>query len=329
MYEKIVLVRRKTRLEELIERFNTRGQAQFYIEHSGGDFGLYEREHAVYQEGLLALRQGLGRLARLHEIERSYLPNYTFTQTDLVVTIGIDGLVVNTAKYLDGQPLVAVNPDPQHIDGVLLPYHAGQAAEAVQTVMQGRAHLRRISMAEARLNDGQRLLAFNDLFIGARSHVSARYSLHAGQSSERQSSSGIIVSTGAGSTGWLSSLVNMANGILAGFNRAGLGDPVPGDRAGGGERAPTGQAAFLAQPRLDWEAEQLIFVVREPFASKTSQAGLVCGTITPQTPLVIRSEMADGGVIFSDGGEADYLAFNAGSTATIGLAPQKTCLGVP
>ncbi len=316
MYEKIVLVRRKTRLEELIERFNTRGQAQFYLEHSGGDFGLYEREHAVYQEGLLTLRQGLGRLARLHEIERSYLPTYTFTQSDLVVTIGIDGLVVNTAKYLDGQPLVAVNPDPQHIDGVLLPYHAGQAVEAVQTVLQGRAHLRRISMAEARLNDGQRLLAFNDLFIGTRSHVSARYSLRCGPSSERQSSSGIIVSTGAGSTGWLSSLVNMANGMLAGFSGAGR------DR----EHA---QAAFLAQPRLDWEAEQLIFVVREPFASKTSQAGLVCGTITPQAPLEVRSEMADGGVIFSDGVEADYLAFNAGITATIGLAPQKTCLVVP
>ena len=37
-YEKLVLVTRRTRLEELIERFNTRGQAQFYIDHAGGDF---------------------------------------------------------------------------------------------------------------------------------------------------------------------------------------------------------------------------------------------------------------------------------------------------
>jgi hypothetical protein len=244
---------------------------------------------------------------RLHEIERGYLPTYTFTESDLVVTVGVDGLVVNTAKYLDGQPVVAVNPDPQHIDGVLLPFQPTQALAAVQAVLHSRAKVRRISMAEARLADGQTLLAFNDLFIGARSHVSARYTLQAGERLERHSSSGIIVSTGAGSTGWLSSLFHMANGMFAGF--------APG-------------AASLTPPHLDWEAEQLIFVVREPFASKTSAAGLVCGPITPGQPLTVRSEMADGGVIFSDGIEADFLSFNAGAVATIGLARKKTLLVV-
>jgi len=55
-------------------------------------------------------------------------------------------------------------------------------------------------MARARLNDGQELLALNDLFIGRRTHVSARYALRVGDYVEDQSSSGIIVSTGAGST---------------------------------------------------------------------------------------------------------------------------------
>jgi NAD kinase len=322
MYEKIVLVRRKTRLEELIERFNTRGQAQFYIEHSGGDFGMYEREHATYQDSLHRLRHDLGGLLRLHEIERGYLPTYTFTETDLVVTVGIDGLVVNTAKYLNGQPVVAVNPDPQHIDGILLPFQVPQASGAVQNVLQGKARLRQVSMAEARLNDGQSLLAFNDLFIGARSHVSARYTLQAGPRAERHSSSGIIISTGAGSTGWLSSLFHMANGMLTGFGGQGSPKPQPA-QANSSDLSP-----YLSQPRLDWEAEQLIFVVREPFASKASGASLVCGPITPSAPLVVRSEMAEGGVIFSDGVEADYLAFNAGMVATINIAAKKTRLVV-
>ena len=38
MYKKLVIVTRKTRLQELVERFNTRSQAKFYIEHAGGDF---------------------------------------------------------------------------------------------------------------------------------------------------------------------------------------------------------------------------------------------------------------------------------------------------
>jgi NAD kinase len=176
-YEKIVLVTRKTRLEGLIERFNTLGQAKFYIEHSGGDFSLYEREHAVYIKALSRLRSALQRLAKLQEIERSFLPNFLFAPEDVVVTIGIDGLVVNTAKYLNGQPVVAVNPDPAHIDGVLLPFNVQSAIPVMQKVLTGQMNIRQISMAEATLNDGQSLLAFNDFFVGAKTHVSARYKI--------------------------------------------------------------------------------------------------------------------------------------------------------
>lgn len=304
---RIVLVTRKTRLEGLIERFNTRGQARFYIEHSGGDFGLYEREHETYQAALDQLQGGLQKQARLQVIERAFLPNYLFTPEDLVVTIGMDGLVVNTAKYLDGQPLLAVNPDPEHIDGVLLPFTVPQAPDAARRVLAGDYAVRQISMAEASLNDGQRLRAFNDLFIGVRSHVSARYRIQVGGQMEDHSSSGLIVSTGVGATGWLSSLFNMANGLWAGFGR---------------------QQQALPRPELDWEADRLVFVVREPFVSKTSGADLVCGWVTPQVPLILESHMPEGGVIFSDGVEADFLSFNAGALATIRLAQQKTRLVV-
>ena len=72
-----------------------------------------------------------------------------------------------------------------------------------------------MTMAQAELNDGQRLLAVNDLFIGARTHVSARYRLRYQGREEDQSSSGLIVSTGAGSTGWYRSLLTGAAGIAA------------------------------------------------------------------------------------------------------------------
>jgi NAD kinase len=305
MFEKIVLVTRKSRLEGLIERFNTRAQARFYIEHSGGAFDFYEREHETYYTAVHALRQQLPKLAKLQVIEREFLPNFLFADSDLVVTVGIDGLVVNTAKYLDGQPIVAVNPDPQHIDGVLLPFNVATAVPVVRQAIEGRMQLRAITMAEARLNDGQSLLAFNDLFIGVRSHVSARYQIHFDGRQEQQSSSGIIISTGAGATGWLSSLFNMADGIVAAF-----GEPE----------------SRVTRPSLAWETDRLIFVVREPFVSKTSGADIVCGAISRETPLVLESTMPEGGVIFSDGIEADYLAFNAGSSATIGLAARKTNL---
>jgi NAD kinase len=304
-YEKIVLVTRKTRLEGLIERFNTRAQARFYIEHSGGDFNVYEREHDTYHAALSALPASLEPLLNVQTIERAYLPAFLFAETDMVVTIGIDGLVANTAKYLSSQPLIAVNPDPAHIDGVLLPFTVREAAAAVRRVLKGQHNARAVTMAEARLNDGQRLLAFNDLFIGARTHVSARYTIHIGDRWEAQSSSGVIVSTGIGATGWLSSLFNMANGLWAAF-----GQP----------------ASALQAPALSPEADWLAFVVREPFISKTSQAGIVGGVIERDSPLRIEAHMPEGGVIFSDGVESDFLAFNTGSAATICLADRRASL---
>jgi NAD kinase len=307
LYEKIILVTRQTRLEGLIQRFNTRGQARFYIEHSSGNFDQYEQEHETYCAALGQLRQGLQGLAKIQVIERTFLPNFLFAASDLVVTIGIDGLVVNTAKYLSGQPLLAVNPDPQHIDGLLLPFSVAQAPLIVRQALKGEMRIRPITMAEARLNDSQSLLAFNDFFIGRHDHVSARYHIHVNGRSETHSSSGILVATGAGSTGWLSSMFNMANGLVAMFGQT---------------------AERLKPPLLAWETDQLFFVVREPFISKTSAANIVCGAITAGTPLRLESTMPEGGVIFSDGLAADYLAFNAGAIATIGLAQQKTNLVV-
>ncbi len=307
---KIVLVTRKTRLEGLIERFNTRGQAKFYIEHSGGEFSFYESEHERYYRAVESLSGHLQRIARLQVVERSFLPNFIFAPQDVVTVIGVDGLVVNTAKYLQGQPLVAVNPDPVHIDGVLLPFGVEEAPAAVRRALQGTAALGEISLAEARLNDGQSLLAFNDLFIGVHSHISARYAIAWGGQRENQSSSGIIVSTGVGTTGWLSSLFNMANGMAARFSAG----------------RPEGSPGMVASPVLGWDSQHLVFVVREPFVSKTSSAGIVCGFVEPSEPLVVESHMPEGGVIFSDGVEADFLAFNAGAVATVALSPRKTRL---
>lgn len=304
MFEKIVVVTRKTRLEGLIERFNTPAQAKFYIEHSGGDFSLYQAEHERYHRALQRLLKGLKPLARVQVIERRFLPTFLFTKSDLVVTIGIDGLVVNTAKYLSGQPIIAINPDPEHIDGILLPFTVNEGIVAVQRALEGKLRTRALSMAEARLNDGQRLLGFNDLFIGRRDHRSARYRIAFEGKVEPQLSSGVIVSTGVGATGWLSSLFNMVNGMNRYF----------------------GTGCRLNPPPLKPTGETLAFVVREPFVSKVSAATVVCGLITPDHPLVLESTMPAGGVIFSDGVLEDCLDFNAGHRVQIGLAPQKVHL---
>lgn len=306
MYEKIILITRKTRLQELIEKFNTKAQARFYIEHSGANFAEYEEEDNAYQSALdLAVKQ-IDSGLKTQFVDRKYIPNFVFTPKDLIVAIGQDGLVANVAKYAGGQPIIGVNPDPLRIDGLLVPITTLRLRTAIENVMSDKPTLRSVTLAEVKLNDGQRLLAFNDIFLGAQTHISARYQLRYGSQYEDQSSSGVIVSTGAGSTGWLSSLFNMAAGISS-FR---------------GETPP--------QPmRLEWSSPELIFVVREPFASRHSQANIVAGVLSNGESLQIESRMPAGGTIFSDGIESDFLSFTSGLVATVKAAQEKAQLYDP
>ena len=110
MYKKLVIVTRNTRLRGLIERFNTRAQAKFYIEHAGGDFADYEREEEAYDLALEVLRRSLDFDVPQQPIDRSLVSTFQFLAGDVVITLGQDGLVANTAKYVRGQPIVAVTP---------------------------------------------------------------------------------------------------------------------------------------------------------------------------------------------------------------------------
>lgn len=309
-YEKIIVVTKKTALEELVERFNTLEQTRFYIEHMGASFAEYQAAHDAYKAALAKLKEAIPDGVRAQFIEREFLPSFSFGDEDLVATLGPDGLVVNTAKYLSAQPLLAFNPDAARIDGILLPFPIESARPVLSYAVQGNIFARKISMARADLNDGQSLHAVNDFFIGPRSHVSAHYILRFGKQSEAQSSSGLIVSTGAGSTGWLRSVVTGAAGIMESLSPAEAG-PIP-----------------VESCRFDWEANQLIFSVREPFPSRTSQTNLVFGRIEAGQTLEIVSQMPQKGVIFSDGIEEDFMEFNSGTVARITLAQKKLNLVV-
>ncbi|HEX6842925.1 MAG TPA: hypothetical protein VF113_15420 [Stellaceae bacterium] len=304
--KKIVLVVRPTRLDDLVTRFNTAQQAQFYVEHLGADFSDYLLEHRRYGEAVIEAEAALRDLGRVQRLDRRYLANFVFGAEDSVVVLGQDGLVANTLKYLDGQPVVGVNPDPARWAGRLLPFTVADLPRLMPEVLARRRPLKSVTMAAATLNTGQTLHAVNDLFIGQRSHVSARYQLSVGGHDEQQSSSGIIVSTGLGSTGWLKS-------IYAGW-------------AGTTRRLMPGRLGQVGDGSFAWDADYLHYFVREPYPSPTTGADIVIGRIAHAAKMVVTSQMPENGVIFSDGIEADYLDFNSGTRATIAVAEKHGLL---
>ncbi|MFT5618780.1 MAG: NAD kinase [Arenicella sp.] len=326
----LIIVKSKTRLEKLTENFNTVGQAMFQIEQQrsnffeaasnmkfkksrskvasslgSGNIDDYQKEDKKYKTSLDTLQREMSKSLKTKVIDRSFLHSFIFSPNDIVVVIGQDGLVANTAKYVTDIPIIGVNPEPERFDGVLLPFNLANYEKVVEKVLEGNYQAKKVTMAEAKMNDGQRLLAFNDLFIGPNTHTSARYQITHSGYTENHSSSGLIVSTGAGSTGWLSSLFNMAKGVSNLSN----------------------QAPNLANPQNDfnlpWDTEKLVYIVREPFVSRTSQAQVISGYIQPNDELVLESLMSENGLIFSDGIQTDFMNFNSGSIATIGIAKEK------
>lgn len=329
---KIVLVTRPTRLAELIARFNTASQARFYVEHLGADFSDYQQEDENYKTAVKEVSAALETLGRVQKLDRALLTNYFFAPDAVVVVLGQDGLVANTLKYLNGQPVLGVNPDPARWDGQLLPFKASDLEAIIPEVFRHARPIKHVTMAKAALNNGQTLYAVNDLFIGPRSHISARYTITLDKQTEAQSSSGVIVSTGLGSTGWLKSLLTGAAGIMqaAGTKRAREMQTelnISGRTKQTNISKPS-QMRLTVHSEFDWDADYLRFTVREPFPTRTTAANLVFGRVTSKQSLVFVSQMAEHGVIFSDGIEQDFLEFNSGTRAIISVAEKKGCLVV-
>ena len=274
-------------------RFNSVSQARFYIEHLGADFSDYQAEHQEYQEAMKKVTATLSNEVRVQIIERPYLPNFIFGPDDIVMALGQDGMVANTLKYLDGQVLVGINPSPHRYDGILVPFDASEILGVLHRVLAHNQPQKKVTLGKVTLNDGQVLYAVNDFFIGQKTHVSARYQITLDKISERQSSSGIIVSTGLGATGWLKSILAMAKAVA--------------------------NTAIPEMP-LAWDTSYLIFTVREPFPSNSTGASLVFGKIDSKNQLKVLSHMPENGVIFSDGIENDFLEFRSGVEARVGIA---------
>lgn len=286
-----VVVHRPTDYEMLIATHATRGQAEYFLRSRSQSIETIEQEHAAVQAAIADVCASIPTHWRRTTIDRGELSRFLFEPEDIIITVGQDGLVANVAKYLHGQLVLGINPLPKRFDGVLVRHAASETRDLLAGIDGSRpVPLQARTMVQVRLDDGQSLTALNEIFVGHRTHQSARYTVAFGDRVERQSSSGIICCTGTGATGWASSI-----------HRA------------------TGSRITLPSP----SDGRLCFFVREAWQSKYTQTKLNSGTLERDAQLRITSEMDQAGVLFGDGIEDDFLAFDWGRVASIGVAERR------
>lgn len=288
---RVVFVTRESDYDLLLARHATREQARFFLDRRGQSLDELEERHRRQDEALKSARALVPGDWRQALVSRGGLDRFLFTPEDIVVALGQDGLVANVAKYLAGQPVIGVNPMPELYDGVLVRFPAGEVGKLLAATHAGAVVQQRRTMVEGRLDSGERLVALNELFVGHRSHQSARYEIAGQDGVEEQSSSGIIIASGTGATGWARSI------MLA------TGQDVP----------------------LSPEERALGWFVREPFPSRATGTKMRSGRLDTE-PLAVTSHMNEGGVIFADGIEQDYLAFDWGRRLHVAVAQQALSL---
>ncbi|MFE7356548.1 hypothetical protein ACFU8Q_26095 [Streptomyces sp. NPDC057543] len=285
-----VLVHRATEYEELLARHGTHGQAAFFLSSRGRSIDEVARRHQHTRQALADVAAAVPLQWRQSRVERTDLDRFLFAPEDVVVVVGQDGLVANAAKYLSGQPVVGIDTDPGRNPGVLVRHRPSDAAALLRVAASPGGPADELTMVEAVADDTQRLLALNEIYLGPPGHQTARYRLGPDAPddapAEPQASSGVLVGTGTGATGWLRSLWQERHSTLR------LPDPT--------------------DPRLLW-------FVREAWPSPTTGTSLVAGELRHGQGLKLAVE-CDRLVAFGDGMEADALQLTCGQTVRLGIS---------
>ncbi|GCB45348.1 hypothetical protein SNL152K_2638 [Streptomyces sp. NL15-2K] len=287
-----MLVHRTTEYEELVARHGTHGQAAFFLSSRGRDIAELAERHRRTRRALAEVTAAVPLTWRQARVERADLDRFLFAPEDVVVVVGQDGLVANVAKYLAGQPVVGVDTDPGRNPGVLVRHRPRDAATLLPAVLARSAGVEERTMVEAVADDTQRIVALNEIYLGAVGHQTARYRLGLegdGGVVEAQASSGVLVGTGTGATGWLRSVWR---------------------ERGGGTRLP--------EPAED----RLLWFVREAWPSPATGTSLVAGELSAAAGLrlTIESERL---VAFGDGMESDALELTWGQSVRVGVCGER------
>ena len=173
---------------------------------------------------------------------------------DAVIVVGGDGTLLRASHFIERTPVLHVSAGRQKHEAFFARASPKDFARKIRLLLQGKYKITRLMRLEATLN-GRKLpyKALNELYIGSKEpfHV-ARYKLIIGKRGEEQKSSGVIISTPAGSYAWA--------------------------KSAGGKLLPL-------------TAKKIQYIVREPYFGRLTKPKLIKGVLGGNEKIVLVSKI--------------------------------------
>lgn len=221
---------------------------------------------ASHERQMRALKKVLNQFPEARVIPQDKISRKNLAGADLIISLGGDNHFQHVSHFAGNSVVAGVNSDPTLSEGSLTTFTPDQLAKVASRILEGRFGVEEWTRLQVTLN-GKKLqdLALSEVFLGeaARCQMS-RFRISGGGLSEVQKCSGLLVATGAGSSGWY-------------------------DAAGrylfaGGNRFPRTKKSFR-------------FVTTEPFQGRLSKPSLLNGSVSR---LKVRSLNDTHGVVVLD-----------------------------
>lgn len=214
--------------------------------------------------------------------DRDKLKRSQFEKRGLIIAVGGDGTFLRAAQFVDREIIFGVNSDIKNKEGFFTEADKRNFEEKLGKILNHRVEIKKLPRLEAYIN-GKKIgaLALNEFYIGPRKgYHGAKYIIQINGKKERHKSSGILVTTPAGSYAWA-------------------------------------KAAYRNIMPLD--SKNFQFVAREPYEGKVFRNyRLKHGILKKGGKIKIISKMLDG-VIVADSVGKEY-SFRNDSKATVKLS---------
>ena len=213
---------------------------------------------------------------------RNSLKKSQFKGRGMVIAVGGDGTFLRAAQFVDKQMIFGVNSDVKGKEGFFMKSDKNNFEKKLKKIISNKFKIKKLPRLEAFIN-GRKIypLALNEFFIGpSKSYHAVKYTIKVGSKSERQKSSGILITTATGSYAWAKSYH--------------------------GKTLPLNSKNFQ-------------FVVREPYQGKVfKNYRLKHGILGKNKKIIIKSEMLDG-ILVADSVSREHKLKN-GSRAAIKIS---------